>query len=856
MSDAATRLELITRLNQLESAQANEQVMEAFRSSLNQVESVLGDQAKDVEAATGKIDQVKESIDKFKDVVEHAKGLLETNGLDGVIDGASQTSDAYGQISEGVGKLGSKSKEVAETISKLSDKLDKIAELKAMGGDQADVLISEFGEMIGGLTDLLGPLIDAVPVIGPFLDMYAQAIEGISKSVGSIISSMRSHNLAARQAGLDDVYKFTVSGATARQQEIDEITAKLDEMGWYEPPEAGPAQPTQEEIRVAGDVDNAFKLGLDTCGCGDGASSPQAGWRDANRRLQRARQRLALATQRAADVEWMTRDMDRLQRESADADAKLETARESARAAGERVETEAAAGHSSGTEITNALADQRAADTALTEAETAATRASEPLDRYESARDDLVKAQVEYNGAYRFVKKCFDKMYAELPAGEYFDVSRTALTTAHSPDGWFEKNYAPGAKALLGRLGPIPKKPVRKKKAAAKKAPARKAPAKKVAAKKVARKKAVAKKASAVSVAAGEPDEGSDKRKLGMMVAGAVVVVLLLILFFGVFGGDDDNTEVAATTTAAAVLEAPVESAAIDEEDSSVEAPPESAAIEPDETTSTTSPPTTSTTEPEPTLDELLPPELRAIGTILQAAGLTNDEIATAISLAAADGLLDWIYSQSATPAGNGGPDVDLTLNDGFETPANDAQRLALFDNTVFPCGESSNGMTTVCDANFEPGTIGPDGIVVLITAFDGPVASEQWNYVYSAVFDSDGDPGNNFQASASFDWDQYQGTDRWWVLDVVGGVPELGRFDGSFAVPVQTGARAVIGDNAIVWFVPRVELGANPSWRATSFRHDGSFDPSVSAGDVTGANPTEALLAIEPRTVTLTEEG
>ena len=87
-------------------------------------------------------------------------------------------------------------------------------------------------------------------------------------------------------------------------------------------------------------------------------------------------------------------------------------------------------------------------------------------------------------------------------------------------------------------------------------------------------------------------------------------------------------------------------------------------------------------------------------------------------------------------------------------------------------------------------------------------------------------------------------------------GVPTLGRFDGSFGVPVQTGARAVMLDNTIVWFIPRIELGDNPTWRATSFRHDGSFAPELSGGDVSGADPTEPLMTIEPQDVTLTEEG
>lgn len=838
MTDAAKRLELINRLNELEAAKSSEQVMTAFRSSLNQIESVLGDQAKDVSAVTGKIDEVKQSVDKFKDVVEHAKSLLETNGLDGVIDGAKRTSDAYGQISDGVGKLGSKSKEVADTIAKLSDKLDKIAELQAMGGDQADKLISEFGNMISGITDLLGPLIDAVPVIGPFLDMYVQAIEGISKSVTSIIGSMRSHNLIARQAGLDDVYKFTVSGATARQREIDEITAQLDEMGWYDPADTAPAEPTAEERRAAIDAHNAFLNGLTACGCGAGAASPEAGWREANRRLHRARQRLSLAGQRASDVEWMGRDFERLQRESDEANAKLDAARQQAAAAAERVAAESKAGHSSGSEISSALDAEKAADAALTQAETAATRAAEPLNRYESARKDLEGAKAEYDQAYGVVKACFDKMYAALPGGDYFDASRAALTSAYSPAGWFEANRAPALAELSGRLKPIPSKPVKKQ------------VAKKSAAKKSGSGRYVAKRSVATQV--GESGTGDDSRKrTGLLVmSGLVVVVLVIVLIFVFTGGGDNQDALQVAGNDPALSVATTVQVAL----------PPTPSVEVTTTigepATTTEAPTTTTTVPEPTLTDLLPPQLVSLGEVLQLAGMTNDEIVAVLSAALADGRLDFMYSRSDTVPGNGGPDIDLIHNDGFETSANDAQRNALFANTIFPCGAGPEGMITACDGYFEPGTIGPDGIVVLVTAFDAPVAGESWRYVYSAVFDSDGDPANNFQASGSFDWDQYQNTDRWWVLDVFEGVPQLGRFDGSFGASTQTGARVVIADNAIVWFIPRIELGSDPTWRATSFRHDGSYDPAVSAGDVSGANPTEPLLPIAPLQVTLAEEG
>jgi len=510
MSVTPTRGELIDRLNELETVESNAQMMQAFQDSLHQIKDVLSDQAADAEAATEKIEEITDAVDKFKDVVQGAKDLLQTQSLDGLIKGAGTVSDTGGKIADGVGKLGGKSKEVADGVEKLSQMIDKIEDLQEIDGAHADQLISELGNMISTLTDLLGPLIDAVPVIGPFLDMYVQAIDSISKSVKSIITSMLNQNTAARQAGLDPIYAFTAPGSAKRAKEITDIKSKLDEIGWDDPPNTISKQPTTAERRANTDAGNAFKNGLKNCGCGEGAASPRDGWHQANRRLEKARQRLALAQQRASTVEWMPDAMPRIERENVEAADALASAREASAAATDVVKTAAAAGSTDGSAISQAVDAEKAAKAAETTAESNAIRSQQQVDRFNSAKSDLEKAKAEYDAAYERVKDCFDKMEHALPDGEFFDLSREVLIKMFSPDGRFESSIVPRAARTLKALETEAPK-------------IRTAP---------------------VSV---EPTEEKNRRPLLMAgAAGMMIVIFIAIMMAVLFGGDDGDTTDAA----------------------------------------------------------------------------------------------------------------------------------------------------------------------------------------------------------------------------------------------------------------------------------------------------------------------
>ncbi len=126
---------------------------------------------------------------------------------------------------------------------------------------------------------------------------------------------------------------------------------------------------------------------------------------------------------------------------------------------------------------------------------------------------------------------------------------------------------------------------------------------------------------------------------------------------------------------------------------------------------------------------------------------------------------------------------------------------------------------------------------------------------MYTAVMDANGDPADNFTFNPPFDFDLYRDTDRWYVLENVGGAWSLARYDGVFGVAVPTGARAVIVDDTIVWFIPADEFtAAELGVRVTSFRHDGSFQPAVSGADVTGPDPLAPLIPVVQSEIVIDE--
>jgi len=93
----------------------------------------------------------------------------------------------------------------------------------------------------------------------------------------------------------------------------------------------------------------------------------------------------------------------------------------------------------------------------------------------------------------------------------------------------------------------------------------------------------------------------------------------------------------------------------------------------------------------------------------------------------------------------------------------------------------------------------------------------------------------------------RFRDTDRWYQLNyspvTSSWTIAVTQWDGAQAQPITSGARAVMMGNALFWFIPASELtAATPPFRVSAFRHDGTYAAAASAGDVNGADPTEAL--------------
>ncbi len=250
----------------------------------------------------------------------------------------------------------------------------------------------------------------------------------------------------------------------------------------------------------------------------------------------------------------------------------------------------------------------------------------------------------------------------------------------------------------------------------------------------------------------------------------------------------------------------------------------------------------TSVPSPTATAVPWVPPEQYAPAVSVLRGAFVDDSLSRSlVGGSFEDGMFDWVYSSSDYIAGNPGGDVDLWDVGAGQFPVTRGWADTVFNQSVFECGETTSLGTTVCGSGDD---VGEGEMIVTLQVLSGPVAGEDWTYQYAAVFDADNSPANNWQPQGMFDWDYFQGTDTWFVIDYAQGQWSGGVYGGSFSNPVASAFRAVILDNVIVWFVPKSEVPQAQGVQVTSFRHDGSFAPEFSGGDVAGANPTGPLIA------------
>lgn len=145
----------------------------------------------------------------------------------------------------------------------------------------------------------------------------------------------------------------------------------------------------------------------------------------------------------------------------------------------------------------------------------------------------------------------------------------------------------------------------------------------------------------------------------------------------------------------------------------------------------------------------------------------------------------------------------------------------------LYPCGQGNEGLTLCAELPLE-GTEGDYLVIsnVLQEPFD--VADPDHFFQFGFVFDSDGDSTNNYQPSSSYPMDFYKDTDRWYSAEYrpdQGWNLKVTDARNGHIVRMSSAAKVVIRDYVVILMVPKSEFSiANPTYRITSFRHNGDY--------------------------------
>jgi hypothetical protein len=161
------------------------------------------------------------------------------------------------------------------------------------------------------------------------------------------------------------------------------------------------------------------------------------------------------------------------------------------------------------------------------------------------------------------------------------------------------------------------------------------------------------------------------------------------------------------------------------------------------------------------------------------------------------------------------------------------SRRMSALDLSLlrshFPGGQGPYGTTFW--ASDPPSTPGRYVFYHVEYEADVPIDDISADFQYAIVWDSDGDPSNNWVGQGIFDADLFNGTDKWLQLrKQIGLTAELtmSETDGSNVTTVESEAGAFVNGNAAVFMVPYSEfLSRNlfAAARTTTFLNiDGNF--------------------------------
>lgn len=172
--------------------------------------------------------------------------------------------------------------------------------------------------------------------------------------------------------------------------------------------------------------------------------------------------------------------------------------------------------------------------------------------------------------------------------------------------------------------------------------------------------------------------------------------------------------------------------------------------------------------------------------------------------------------------------------------------------NSRYPCGSTENAYVICADGTGD--LVAGDYYVVgtQLAAFV-PLSSTEYSYIYSMVWESDGDSANDWVIQGPYDYDLYQGADRWYELVWDHKTAEwhyyVVQVTSGKGGPVATASngRALIMDDKIIFITPADEFpSVEPLYRVGSFAHLGNYEPADRGLDCSGENPTEPLIKPE----------
>jgi len=209
------------------------------------------------------------------------------------------------------------------------------------------------------------------------------------------------------------------------------------------------------------------------------------------------------------------------------------------------------------------------------------------------------------------------------------------------------------------------------------------------------------------------------------------------------------------------------------------------------------------------------------------------------------DAVLDHFFSDSSQLAGWKDPSIDITAT-AVAVMNLTPEAVSRLRDSFIPAGDSEDGRLVVT-ADTSPLPEGAAAVLAMELGGPIPLQDPDYYFTFAAVFDSDGDTTNNYQYEDPWDWDCYQGTDRWyelsWDIQMQEWNLHVGSWMGGTLAGFSSNASAMIDDNLVVFFIPLSEFDVSlPAYRLTAFGTDGSYAPEASGVDVVGDDPTEPL--------------